>query len=108
MPFLLRNASGIARLLAFRPALCPVKKTPSVTVHAMTEGVFLFYIILRNTSCAIWKYRIKLQASTMVVMKGVAMMAGSAPSFLAASGSMPPTSFARMTLKNSETLTTMA
>ena len=86
----------------------PSKKTPSVTVHAMTEGVFLFYIILRNTSCAIWKYRIKLQASTMVVIKGVAMMAGSAPSFLAASGSMPPTSFARMTLKNSDTLTTMA
>ena len=44
----------------------------------------------------------------MVVMKGVAMMAGSAPSFLAASGSIPPTSFARMTLKNSDTLTTMA
>ena len=44
----------------------------------------------------------------MVVMKGVAMMAGSAPSFLAASGSMPPTSFARMTLKNSDTLTTTA
>ena len=40
--------------------------------------------------------------------EGVAMMAGSAPSFLAASGSIPPTSFARMTLKNSETLTTMA
>ena len=46
----------------------PSKKTPSVTVHAVTEGVFLFYIILRNTSCAIWKYRIKLQASTMVVL----------------------------------------
>ena len=44
----------------------------------------------------------------MVVMKGVAMMAGSAPSFLAARGSIPPTSFARMTLKNSDTLTTMA
>ena len=28
MPFLLRNASGIARLLVFRPALCPVKKLP--------------------------------------------------------------------------------
>ena len=68
----------------------------------------IIYIILWNTSCAIWKYRIRLQASTMVVMNGVAMMAGSAPSFLAASGSIPPTSFARMTLKNSETLTTMA
>ena len=50
---------------------------------------FIIYIILWNTSCAIWKYRIRLQASTMVVMKGVAMMAGSAPSFLAASGSIP-------------------
>ena len=28
MPFLLRNASGIARLLVFRPTLCPVKKLP--------------------------------------------------------------------------------
>ena len=36
----------------------------------------IIYIILWNTSCAIWKYRIRLQASTMVVMKGVAMMAG--------------------------------
>lgn len=66
------------------------------------------YIMPRKTACAIWKYKIKLQASTMVVMKGVAMMAGSAPSFLAARGSIPPTSFARMTLKNSDTLTTTA
>ena len=28
LPFLLRNASRIARLLVFRPALCPIKKLP--------------------------------------------------------------------------------
>ena len=73
------------------------------------QPLFKFsHIIFRNTICAIWKYRIRLHASTMVVMNGVAMMAGSAPSFLAASGSIPPTSLARMTLKKSDTLTTMA
>ena len=78
-------------------------------IHFKTvRHCFILYIILRNTSCAIWKYRIRLQASTMVVMKGVAMMAGSAPSFYGARGSIPTTSFARMTLKNSDTLTTTA
>ena len=35
------------------------------------QGRFLcIYIMPRKTACAIWKYKIKLQASTMVVMKG--------------------------------------
>ena len=74
------------------------KKAPAA--FQLRALFYTSYIIFRNTTCAIWKYRIKLQASTMVVMKGVAMMAGSAPSFLAARGSIPPTSFARMTLKS--------
>ena len=39
------------------------------------QPLFKFsHIIFRNTICAIWKYRIRLHASTMVVMNGVAMM----------------------------------
>ena len=47
-------------------------------------------------------------ASTIVVINGLAMTAGSIPIFLAIIGSVEPTIFATMTAKNKVTLTTRA
>ena len=44
------------------------------------------------------KYTSRLSASTIVVMKGLAMTAGSKPTFLAAIGSVQPTIFAMTTV----------
>ena len=53
-----------------------------------------------SSHVAMAKYVVSATASTIVVIRGLAMIAGSALSFFAMIGRSPPNSFAIMTTKN--------
>lgn len=62
----------------------------------LIEESYLVYI--PNIIVAIVKYTIKLRASTMVVISGPAIIAGSNFIFFAINGSVPPTTFDAITV----------
>ncbi len=63
---------------------------------------------MSNNKVAIVKNKINEPASTMVVIIGLAIIAGSSFIFLAAIGSIPPIILANITVKNKVTQTVIA
>ena len=76
----------------------------------MHSKIYLFIVLLiqNKTAFAIPKQTIKERASTIVVIKGLAITAGSKPIFFAKSGSVQPTTLATITVSAIATDTTIA
>ena len=68
-------------------------------------GLFIYVAIPMIRTDRLKKIR-RVSASTIVVMKGLDMTAGSKPSFLAKSGSVHPTNLAIMIVKTRDMETT--